>query len=122
LDLLRDGGDVGHRREGLVERVVLAVGRLPVAARRRAEHVVGDLDAVEAEILGRLAPVADLRRVGTDVARREEGIELHRFLRQTCRASRLYEAAARSTSALRSILLVPASGSSGTNHTARGWA
>jgi hypothetical protein len=37
-------------------------------------------------------------------------------------AARLKLAAARSTSVLRSILLVPASGSSVTNHTARGWA
>ena len=37
-------------------------------------------------------------------------------------ASRRKFAAARSTSVLRSILLVPASGNSATNHTARGWA
>ncbi len=84
LDLLGDGGDEGHRREGLVKGIVLAVGRLPVAARGRAKDVIGDLDAVVAEILGGLRPIADLRRVGADVAGGEEGIQQHRRLLTRC--------------------------------------
>lgn len=41
------------------------------------DHVVGHFDVGIAQILGRLRPVADLGGIGADVARREEGVELH---------------------------------------------
>jgi len=63
-----------------LERIELAVDRLPVAARRRAEDVIGDLDAVVAETLRGLRPIPDLRWVGANVARREEGVQQHRRL------------------------------------------
>ena len=77
LDGPGDGGDEGHRREGLVEGVLLAVDRLPVAARGGAEDMVGDFDAVIAEVFRRLCPVTDPGRIGADVAGREEGGEQH---------------------------------------------
>ena len=61
LDGLGDGRNEGHRRESLMEGIVLAVGRLPIAARCGAEDVIGHLDAVEAEALRGLRPIADLR-------------------------------------------------------------
>src|SRR6516165_10823881 len=60
-----------------MEWIGFVVERLEVAARGRAEHVVGHLDVGVAEIFGGLRPVADLRGVGADVARRKPGVELH---------------------------------------------
>jgi len=78
LDVLGDGRDEGHCRKGLVEGIVLAVGRLPVAAWRRAEHMIRHLDAVVAETLGGLCPIADLRGVTAYVTSREKGAQQHR--------------------------------------------
>jgi hypothetical protein len=80
LDLLGDGSQEGHGREGLVKVIELAVVRLPVATRCRAIDVIGHFDAVVAEAFSGLRPVADLCRVGANIAGRKEGVQQHRRL------------------------------------------
>ena len=63
-----DGCEVGHCREGFMERIGFVINRLPVAAWGSAENVVGDFDMGEPERFGRLCPVADFRGVSADVA------------------------------------------------------
>jgi hypothetical protein len=73
-------GQEGERRERLMERIGLVIERCPAVSRGGTEDMVGDLDIGVAEILGRLGPIADLRRIATDIAGRKPGIQSHRVL------------------------------------------
>src|SRR5712671_36173 len=66
------GGEEGERRECFVERVLLRVDRLPIAACRCTEDMIGYLDMVIAEVFGGLRPIADFRRIVADRAGREK--------------------------------------------------
>jgi len=76
-DALGDRCQKAERDEGLVEGISLIVKRHPAIPRLGSEDVVGHFDRGIAEVLGRLRPIADLRRVRPDIQRREEGVELH---------------------------------------------
>jgi hypothetical protein len=74
------GGKECDRREGFVERVFFAVDRLPIAACRGTEDMIGDLDMAIAKVFCGLRPIADFRRIIADGAGREKSAEFHSVL------------------------------------------
>src|SRR5689334_12408971 len=74
------GRKEGDRRECFVERVFFRVDRLPIAACRGSEDMIGYFDMVIAEVFGGLRPIPNFRRIIADGAGREKSAEFHGVL------------------------------------------